>query len=150
MIQRIQTVYIFLATVLGIVAMCFSIGRFPAMEGVPEGTLYNYMATCGDERAYTPWFALAVLLVIPILLNALSIGLYKTRALQMRTLSLSMVLLVGYYAALVALVLLRKGDSSFAPTVFTGFPLVCLILDYLAFRAILKDDILVKSLDRLR
>jgi drug/metabolite transporter (DMT)-like permease len=68
----------------------------------------------------------------------------------MRTLVFCMILLVGYYAYFVFFVFMNKVDGSFTPSVTAALPFVCIVLDYLAFRGILKDELLVRSLDRLR
>jgi len=98
---------------------------------------------------FSPW-ALFAILVIVTTLTFLDIFLYRRRALQMRVLSLCMVLLVGYYAYLIFFVIMFKGDGTYTPSVTAALPFVCIVLDYLAFRGILKDEMLVRSLDRLR
>ena len=62
-----------------------------------------------------------------------------------------MILLVGYYAYLGFLVYMAHADGcSYTPSVTAAFPFICIVLDYLAFRGILKDELIVRSLDRLR
>ena len=101
-------------------------------------------------HSFTP-MALFVLLVIVTTLTILAIFLYKRRALQMRIMVFCMILLVGYYAYLGFLVYMAHKDGcSYTPSVTAAFPFICIVLDYLAFRGILKDELMVRSLDRLR
>ena len=53
------------------------------------------------------------------------------------------------YAAF-AYLIPQHTDASFQLTPWAAFPGIACILSYLAFRAILKDEMLVRSLDRLR
>jgi len=64
----------------------------------------------------------------------------------------STILLVGYYIAFLVFVYMLKGDleASFQIGWALCLPLVSIILNYLAFRAILKDEVMVRAADRLR
>jgi len=150
MIQRIQSLYLLLSAALGIVCLCRPLGRFLTEEGEVCGNLYNlWIALPQGGHLFSPW-ALFAILVIATALTLLNILLFTRRALQMRIASLCIILLVGYYAYLATFVYLNAGDGTFRPSLSAAFPLVCIVLDYLAFRSILKDEMLVRSLDRLR
>ena len=47
-------------------------------------------------------------------------------------------------------VFMLKGENSFAPSWTVILPLISIILDWLAIRAIGKDEMLVKAYERLR
>ena len=72
----------------------------------------------------------------------------------MRLLNFGLIVLILYYlVAVVFIYIALRGDSpciGFRPTVWAALPIVAVILGYLAFRAILRDELLVRSLDRLR
>ena len=128
MIQRIQTIYLLICFVLTIVCMCFEIGA-----------------------ESHPW-ALTTIMGITGLLELFAIFLYRHRALQMRICTFSIILLLAWYGVLVAFAYLQ-GDGLvgvYRPQVWASIPLINAILLYLAFRGILRDEMLVKSLDRLR
>lgn len=128
MIQRIQTIYLLVCLILTIVCMYFELGA--------------------DSH---PW-ALPVIMGITGVLEFLAVFLYRRRALQMRVCTLCIVLLVGWYIAMAAFSYIL-GDGlvgEFRPQVWAAIPAVNAILLYLAFRAILRDEMLVRSLDRLR
>lgn len=85
-------------------------------------------------------------------LELLGIFLFRRRALQMRICIFCIILLVGWYLALVAFAYIM-GDGlvgEYRPQLWASIPAINAILLYLAFRAILHDELLVRSLDRLR
>jgi hypothetical protein len=160
MIQRIQTLYLLLATVLSVVCMSNCLGYYISEDGEIVGKLFNLGCWClKDEGAcflssHGGSWALFVILLIESTLSFLNIFLFKRRALQMRVCTFCMILLVGWYAAygFFAWYFLDSFQTivSFRVSVWTSLPCVSLILLYLAFRSIFKDEKLVRSLDRLR
>lgn len=160
MIQRIQTVYLLLAVVCVVLGMCHPVGVFRAADSTPLADLYNlWVSTELDgvvAHTVLPWAGLFGLLALVASLLTIDIFLFKRRAFQLRLVNFSMLILVGYYIALIGFVLYfnhQNGLELFTalrPSVWAALPLVALILCYLAFRGILKDHLLVKSLDRLR
>ena len=152
MIQRIQSVYLFISAILGVVCLCRPLGYFSSAEGIRLSDFYNLWFRMSDSGAhtFTP-MALFVLLLIATTLTILAIFLFNRRALQMRVAVFCMILLVGYYAYLGFLLYMAHADGcAYTPSVTAAFPFVCIVLDYLAFRGILKDELKIRSLDRLR
>jgi len=150
MLQRIQTLYLLLSTILCVVCLCLPLGYFFDPEsGERYADLYNLWLKMADTGAhnFSPWALFALLIGISTL-TFLDIFLFTRRALQMRVISFCMILLVGYYLYLGFFV--WNMELSFRPAVVAALPFVAIILDYLAYRGILKDELLVKSLDRLR
>ena len=157
MIQRIQTLYLLLATVLTVVCMASCIGYYISEDGEMVGRLFNLWCRSYEDGHHTlngSTWALFVILLIESTLSFLNIFLFKYRALQMRVCSFCMILLVGWYAAygFFAWYLLDvfQTEVSFRVAVWASLPCVSIILLYLAFRGIFKDEKLVRSLDRLR
>lgn len=150
MIQRIQSVYLLLITVLAVVALCMPMGRF-LQDGVLTAELYNlYLMPANGEAVYAPWALFALLLLVAISSFG-CIFLFKKRMLQVRIIIFNALLLVGYYIAYgVFVYILGKAWGGFALEWTAGLPAIALILDYLAFRAVMKDEMIVRSLDRLR
>jgi hypothetical protein len=155
MLQRIQTVYLLAATVL-MSLMLF----LPLAEIAAEGTgIYQVLSkgwfiTGGEtaELAMATWpvFILALVLTLVPLIN---LFMYRSRKIQLRICIYSIILAFGligliYYYFVVGF---RQLDE---PAYALRFPLVIpaifIILIYLAFRGIRKDEILVRSLDRIR
>lgn len=152
MIQRIQTVYLLLAFALCILCMCVSIGHFYTADGEHVGDLYNLWVHLADgHRSLKPW-ALFVLLLIPSTLIFMSIFMFRQRAIQMRMCVFNIILLVGWYICYGVFAYILGGvfESDFRPSVMATIPFTSIVFLYLAFRGILKDEMLVRSLDRLR
>jgi hypothetical protein len=95
---------------------------------------------------------MGILAVLSALLPLVVIFLYKKRGLQMRLCVVEMILLVGLIVYL-AMYLFRSGSDISDKLVFSItdlFPLLAIILTFMAFKRIMKDEMLVKSLDRIR
>jgi len=154
-LQRIQTVYLLAATVL-MSLMLF----LPLAEIATEGTgIYSVLSKgwyiSGGETAELamatwPVFLLALVLA---LLSFINILLYRKRKLQLRICVYSIILAFGligliYYFFVVGF--RQLDDPAYALQFPLVLPAVFIILIYLAFRGIRKDEILVRSLDRIR
>ena len=77
----------------------------------------------------------------------------RKRILQIRLCVFNALLILGFYGFFAFLIYSLKGDmegASVSVKIALSFPLVNLILDYLAIRNIGADEALVRSLDRLR
>ncbi len=174
MIQRIQTLYL-LAAALGCIAcLCLPVGQLVNASGDTVATLYNLWVhvpyapgmdtlvqdgtaepvlaeVAEGQHLFTPWalFALLVLTATGLLFD---IFLYRTRLVQSRLAMLCCILLLGWYGVYTAFVFLlgERFAADFSPTPWAALPAIACICSYLAFRAILKDEALVRSLDRLR
>ena len=125
--QRIQTLYLFLAT--GLVVSLF------------------FCMKAGDVP-YTDYWPYLVLLIVTGFLQVMALTTYKHRVFQMRTAVLSAIILVGLQGWLVYDFISTHNDPVFH--ISAVFPIVAVILDFLAARSILADELLVRSADRLR
>lgn len=153
MIQRIQSLYLLLSTICSVYCLSNGIGHFYNEEGERLADMYNLWLTSVADGTHNFYpFALFVLLLITATLSLLSIFLFTRRALQMRVTSFCMILLVGWYITygVFAYLLCGNMEAQFRPHWVVVLPAVSLILQYLAFRGIMKDEMLVRSLDRLR
>ena len=96
--------------------------------------------------------AATALLGATIVLEIITVFRYKKRRLQKRLCTAQIVLLL-LTAGVTALYLKSFGEEGFGPvalSVTAALPLVAAILTLLARRGIVKDDKLVRSLDRIR
>jgi len=125
--QRVQTLYLLLATGL-VVALLFS--------------------TKAGDIPYTEYWPYAVLIILTSFLQVMALTTYKHRIFQMRTASLSAIILLGLQIWLIVDFVKTHNDPMFHVTAI--FPIVATILDFLAARSILADELLVRSADRLR
>ena len=149
MIQRIQSVYLLVVTILMVVCMCSPVGSIIAnTQEISE--FGNLCITLPDgTKDYAPWALFVILLVVAVLSFG-TIFLFKKRMLQIRLTIFSSVVLIGYYMALVAYIFMLAEEASFSPSWTICLPFVCLILNWLAIRGIGADEALVKAYDRLR
>lgn len=161
MIQRIQTVYLFLVIVFSFVALLSHVGEWTVMgETVAECSNFTF-AAYGPYASYSSYgpFSLGILLILVMMLSLLSIMLFRKRMRQLRLTIVSTILLVGYcvtyaifmYKFNMALEAFAPDENlSFHIPFAAIFPFLSIILNILAIVGIRKDEALVRSLDRLR
>ena len=149
MIQRIQSVYLLVVTILMVICMCSPVGSIVASTN-EISEFGNLCITLADgTKDYAPWALFAILLVVA----ALSFGtifLFKKRMLQIRLTIFSSVMLIGYYLALVAYIFMLAEETTFSASWTICLPFAGIILNWLAIRGIGADEALVKAYDRLR
>lgn len=149
MIQRIQTVYLFIAAVLTVTAMLLPTGYFHAGTDVTTLTSFSTIAPNGTaDYTSCPMF---LLLLVSAIFSLVAIFQYKKRKLQIRLSMAGIVVLIGYYAVEAVMVLsILDGYGNFTPSGSVCLPLLSIILNGLAVRAIRKDEKLVRSYDTIR
>ena len=155
MIQRIQTVYL-----LAVASMFIALLFLPLAVIRTNDSLYSFgidglqTTTSITELVYPTWSLMAIAAVI-ILLSFIIIFTYKKRILQMRMCVYNALLIIGF-CALFGFYLWQFGKSPELPDMkinfrfWAAFPVVALILNYLAIRNIGADEAMIRSLDRLR
>lgn len=153
MIQRLQTIYLLLITVLMVALFFLPLGIFS------DGTSSYLLTVCGyksmgesAELVVNTW-PLAVLATGAFLLSFISIFLYKKRKTQITLSNIGSLLIFLFYLAFIYYAYDFKGDSDtmnmeMKPALI--IPLLSLVLYYAAIRKIKSDEALVRSLDRLR
>ena len=155
MIQRIQTIYLLVVSLLGVFG-CF----MPLIEfthGLVFGTLnaIGFMQTSpGSEDIILDnlWGLMLLSAIIP-LIAFVTIWLYHKRMLQIRLTILNILLMIGYYAVLgvgIWSITAKYNPEDFHPQIAIVFPLINIILSWLAIRGIGKDEAKVRAADRLR
>jgi hypothetical protein len=147
MIQRIQSIYLFIAAS----AILF-------MHLLPLAQFGNYSVyAChiknpGNENELISMLILAFLPVLSALLSLIALFKFKNRKLQMKLGWFNILLLIAIiaieviYIAKIGTILQIKASLGFAAVM----PVVALLCVFFANRAIKKDDDLVKSADRIR
>ena len=149
MIQRIQSVYLLAVAILMIICMCNPVGSIIAADN-QISEFYNLFISMPDgSKTYAPWALFAIQMIITVLAFT-TIFLFKKRMLQIRLTIFSSVMLIGYYLALVAYILMLAEDTTFSASWTICLPFVGIILNWLAIRGIGADEALVKAYDRLR
>ena len=104
----------------------------------------------GTEGIKENGMAIAGLIGIILLLHVAAIFLYKKRILQIRFLVLSILLNVGLFGMFYFFAYYSFDGAKISFKIPVVFPIVSIILDYLAIRGIGKDEALIRSMDRIR
>ena len=163
-----------MAALLCVACLSLPIGRYIDARGEKAATLYNLwvhvptahhvvglpieeatepvlQAEAAGTHQFTPWALFALLLIVATSLIA-DIFLFQHRLVQSRLAMLCCILLIAWYGVYTAFALMlgARFAADFQLTPWAAFPALACIFGYLAFRAILKDEMLVRSLDRLR
>lgn len=165
MIQRIQSIYLALAAILGVSDVFVPAWTFESGQEVEKVTAWAVSATATageaarqdtfwvDSIPHSVWFVMTVL--VPIFIIAI-IFLYQDRMRQIRLCQIAM---IGVGIEIVATMMdVMKGPhwllggANNAGTPFVGFGLsvLSLMLVWMASKSILKDEKLVRSAERLR
>ncbi len=154
MIQRIQTIYYGLATIMMTCGIFLPLIRFIG----ENGQLYQLrtwgIIAIGKE---TPMVVLntiplLILFLVVFFLLLVAVFSFRKRLIQMRLSIFSIVLMVGslalfYFYRRQGMIQLNA-DAYFTP--YAVLPIVSSILTYLAFRGVKKDEELIRSYDRIR
>ena len=150
MIQRIQSVYLLVVAILLIVAMCVPVGQYVCPNGY-VAEFSNFGIRMEDGRLLSSWGMFVIQLLSAIVALG-TIFLFRNRILQIRMTIFNCLLLVGYYLVFVAFLFVFRSrlEASFHLSWGLCLPFVSLVLNYLAIRAIGKDEVLVRAADRLR
>ncbi len=147
MIQRIQTVFILIAEML--MASLFFV---KLADLSVEGELYTFSIKGifnGDALVFDG-LPILIFIGIIVVLHLVIIFMYKNRIRQIRMLVFTILLLLGLFGMFFYFTYAGFTGAQVAFKVPVAFPIVAAILDYLAVRAIGKDEALVRSMDRIR
>lgn len=153
MLQRIQTVYLLIITVLTALMIFMPLAVLQTGDTFYKFDVFGVNTVVPEPELLYPTWGLFVLTALIALLALFTIFMYKKRMLQIRFCIFNAILMVGFYGFFGYLIYTMKqelGDLSVSVRIALSFPLINLILDYLAIRNIGADEVLVRSLDRLR
>jgi hypothetical protein len=147
MIQRIQTAYLLVAGLL--TASLYKLD-FAELVVNNEWHIFNAQGIFKDEQLIFDGLPIMIFIGIITLLHLVAIFMYKKRIRQMRTVVFTIILLLGLFGLFFYFTYAGFTGAKVAFKVPVAFPLIAIILDYLAIRAIGKDEALVRSLNRIR
>lgn len=147
MIQRIQTLYLIISAIL--VAFLFAL---PFAEIVKDGSIYlfNFKGILLDGTLKENGMAISVLIGIILALHGFAILSYKNRIRQIRVIVFSILIMLGLFGMFFFFTYYTFSGAQISFKISMVFPLVSIILDYLAIRSIGKDEALIRSIDRIR
>lgn len=154
--QRIQTLYAAIAVFITLVLLFVSVGSIQLNDSVLS--VKGLGVSGGEEMSGVPGtIAYLVIIVVGVLVGGISVVLFNNRKLQAKILLFSIVfqlgtIAVGYFTLTqisnFVVGLGQPAEVSYGIGLI--LPLVSIILLFLARKAVMKDDELVKSVDRLR
>ena len=152
MIQRIQTLFLLAASVL-----------MGLLVFIPMATIVDFKNNTfqffsrglirQDMQVVIPSIPFLAIIILIAILLFLAVFLYKNRMRQIRICVFSMLLLIGVHGLFMyhsSYIKKHIDILSINYNITIMFPILSLILVYMASRAIRKDDRLVKSYDRIR
>jgi hypothetical protein len=156
MIQRVQSIYLFLVVVLMSFMLIWPFAEIALKDGQVV-VFYSYAV----KKYITKENTEILIRSIPVLIMVLLIGLlsfmnifqFNRRIIQMRVCVLNSLLMIGllllmlYYYLVIKRALPVETHALKLPFII---PVVSIILTLLAYRGIHQDEMLVRSYDRLR
>ena len=155
MIQRIQSVYLFLTTLMSILFLNGSFLNFMNKTGVITKLTFKGIEEGSPGQGFTlieSLLPLSIVLLFIAVISLVTIFFFKKRKVQ--------IWLTGILIGLVSFLILACGHSTYlimtkysaeiVPGIKMALPFLMLIFSILAYRGIRKDENLVKSYDRLR
>jgi hypothetical protein len=153
MIQRIQTLYLLIAFALGIVFLFSPLASFSIADLVVELNVMDFsQITDMSQGMFVDTMPLIVIVLAFVVLLAVSILMYKNRALQIKMVGFgfllnTVIIILGFwYTDTMADKVNTQPDYEYGAII----PVISLIFLFLAMRSIRKDTKLIKSMDRLR
>jgi len=141
MIQRIQSLWLLLAGVAGLLTY-----RMPLWSGkLQDGSIRQFL---GSEN-----LALYAIIVLTCILGFVAIFLFRNRKTQKNLTMLGVLLSIGIIALEYFTVADYKKSMNFMESswrIGAIMPILMVIFFYLAYQGIRSDEKLIKSVDRLR
>lgn len=153
MLQRIQTVYLLIIVALTVAMLFLPLAVLQSSDQLLLFDAFGVSTMTAQPELIYPTWGLFALTAIIALLAFLTIFLFKKRMLQIRICIFNGLLMLGIYGMVAFFIWNLKGqmgEVTFSIKFALSFPIISLILDYLAIRNIGADEALVRSLDRLR
>jgi cation transport ATPase len=159
MIQRKQTIYLLFAGLITVILLFIPFGTF----NIEGSACFEYNAfavkTISEKQAIMHPLPIgnAVLLIITSILSFITIFLYKNRKLQLRLISVNMLVVLVAIFAIVYIypnfifsknINLAGAELKYNYVIIISF--ISAVGLYLAKKAIMKDEAMIRSADRLR
>ena len=152
MLQRPQTLYLLGAFILSIFLLTGPLAQFSSASGELSLGHSGVTGIDGTDMGIDTW-PLTVMFSLISGLAFLNIFFYRNRMRQMRISIFLMFLLAGSVGMIFYYIMVVKGQVEGLQTIHQWriiLPPIAIILLYLAFRRIRRDELLVKAYDRIR
>jgi hypothetical protein len=156
MLQRIQTLYLIVVMITSIALFFLPLISFVSDLFYLKLYLYEFRNLTPDSEIQFSLTTVLPMLVINaavVILTLVTISKFKNRILQVRlvrfTLLLSILMIVGIFV-LYPNIVMNNTEAISEFEVGAYIPIINLLFLFLANRSILKDEKLVRSMDRIR
>lgn len=152
MLQRSQTLYLLGVFILTLVMMMGPIARFTVEAGelvLKHSGLFNSL----EEKMEMGTWPLTVIFILVAALSFLNVFSYRNRTRQMRLCIFLMLLCVGVTGMMFFYTWIVSNSFETVQTLHQWrfvIPPICIIMLFLAFRMIRRDELMVKAYDRIR
>ncbi|PXX98852.1 DUF4293 domain-containing protein [Marinifilum breve] len=153
MIQRIQSLYLLGSFILIGIMFFFPLAELIDTAGQTYEFLYRGIPAIAEGApAIFIAYPVAILLSVIALVSLITIFLFKKRMIQIRLTIFNMVCMLGAMGLIYYSINSQAGELNAIAnySIINAFPLVALILSYLALRGIGKDEAMIRSMDRIR
>jgi len=109
-----------------------------------------YVTEAGVTTTISNQYSIMLFAIVICVLNLMIIFLYKSRVLQLRLCIYNILFLMGMAGVALFVLFNVQNVQSVVFSLPAVFPVISIILHYLAFRSIRKDELIVLALSRLR
>jgi hypothetical protein len=155
MVQRIQSLYLFLTTLLSLLFLKGSFLNFGNITGYVINVTFNGIVRNRLGQGFElieKLLPLSVLIILITMVSLVTIFIFKNRKIQLWLSLLLTIIVAGFIIALIyySWFIISEFKVEIVLTFKMIIPVLMLIFAILAYRGIRKDDQLVKSYDRLR
>ncbi len=158
MLQRVQSLYLSLAFILIVLTFVFPVVNYSFygnnIQGYHFSTANNELLILKLNEAGSVFFmVLMVFLLAAVgIMSLVSVFMYKKRVMQNIVVASAVLLNVVFIICMYFFIdgLETKLSSKAHPEIGAVFPLIAVVLMYLAGKAIRKDEARVRAADRLR
>lgn len=147
MIQRIQSLFIFIAAMLTALMLKT---KFAEIASGGDYFIFSAKGIAGGEEVIFNGLPITIFIGLITILHIVVIFLYKKRILQIRLLTFTIILLIGLIGLMFYFLYAGFDRINVIFKIPMVMPLVAALFDYLAIRAIGKDEALIRSIDRIR
>jgi len=158
MLQRIQSVYLAIVALASLLLFFFPLANYyNDLHGNYKFFIYGVRCMDPEPKAlFSTFFTtpLVILTVVSLIFSVATIFLYKRRFLQIRICAFNLItnlvlimVIFFFYATRIQSMTLTEPQYNFLGM---SLPLISIVFLILSNRAIRKDEVLVKSADRLR
>ena len=144
MLQRIQTLYLFISAILSSIVI-YMVPLWKSHEGIE---IFETDVLLSDDWRLV---SIAIAFILSGFLSLLSIFIFKNRSRQIGLNRFNIVINFYLLGIIVYYLLTLPGESQISEKGIGVFiPIIVIVLLALANKSIIKDEKLVKSVDRLR